>query len=85
MVKAATPAVETTTPLTDIPTLIHPVEIEKGFFLVFGSVAVSLAFLCFIKFVLVYTLCVKNYTFVPMTLYLQCTHLPAQPGNTSLK
>ena len=60
MVKGATPAVETTTPLADTPTLVHPVECEKGFFLVFGSVAVSLAFLCFIKCVLVYTLGVKN-------------------------
>ena len=60
MVKGATPAVETTTPLADTPTLVHPVEFEKGFFLVFGSVAVSLAFLCFIKCVLVYTLGVKN-------------------------
>ena len=55
MLKGATPAVETTTPLADNPTLFHPVEFEKGFFLVFGSGAVSLAFLCFIKWVLVYT------------------------------
>ena len=60
MLKGATPAVETTKPLADTPTLFHPVEFEKGFFLVFGSGAVSLAFLCFIKWVLVYTLGVKN-------------------------